>query len=393
MHSKLAAQFRTPGMEAAVPSIASAAASPLSAESEEKVTASDSAVKTTTARPPKKESVRCGKANAVAKKIVDKAKESEHVYSMAMPYLQELLAKCTLMSQKTAGKVKSAAKILQEAKVSLPTAPEASISSSTKIVNQANRKATSATRKAPSKRNAKSSPSTNPPAKKPSIEDVVAINTAKGPSLLPERDTLSSLDKIGTITDSPADGNCGFHASKAVLEAKGFIQTRMNVVEFRKSIHDFAVENKALFIGDSSSYLGLDGSPPPVFNPTFRSSRSATKSVESHFLREIGCVYKTSVKYLPVAASSHWMSDAVVLPILAFKYCITMVSYVGLTPAGEDSGKKCRPKNTLIFRYDKKNRKVILEEHRGWVKPPPESACIVGNGDDHFQWIKPTTCT
>ena len=38
---------------------------------------------------------------------------------------------------------------------------------------------------------------------------------------------------------------------------------------------------------------------------------------------------------------------------------------------------------------DKKNMKVILEEHNGWVQPPPESVCIVGNGSDHFQWIKP----
>ena len=223
-------------------------------------------------------------------------------------------------------------------------------------------------------------------------EEVIAINTAKAPSLLPERESLPSLDEIGTVTDSPADGNCGFHASKAVLEATGFIQTRMDVVEFRKSIHDFAIENKALFIGDNCSYVKLDGSPHPMFNPTFRSSRSVAKSVDSHFLREISRVYKTSVKYLPAAASAHWMSDAVVLPILAFKYCITMVSYVGFTREGEGKGKKPPPppKNTLIFRYDKKNRKVILEEHHGWVKPPQESVCIVGNGKDHFQWIKPT---
>lgn len=170
----------------------------------------------------------------------------------------------------------------------------------------------------------------------------------------------------------------------AALEAIGFIRTTMNVVEFRKSICDFATENKALFVGDNPSYVKLDGSPPPVFNPNLRSSRSTTKTVESHFLREISRVHKSSVSYLPSAAPSHWMSDAVVLPILALKYCITMVSYVG-----HGKGSKPRPKNTLIFRYDKKNRKVILEEHRGWVKPPQESACIVGNGKDHFQWVKP----
>lgn len=180
---------------------------------------------------------------------------------------------------------------------------------------------------------------------------------------------------LGTLTDSRGDGNCGYYATKSALQAVGFIQGEMGVVDFRKSIYDYVIENKSLFVGDSPSYTKIDGTALPAFHPHIRSGRSASQIRERIFQREMKRIYQPGVAYLPHASRNHWMSDAVVPPILAFKYCTTMVSFVG--------------NSTKIYRYDKKNMKVILEEHNGWVQPPPESVCIVGNGSDHFQWIKP----
>jgi len=321
---------------------------------------------------------------------------------------QELLENCTLMSEKISTRVKSAAKKLQEAKVSLPTAPDVCQSLERKITNKANhKKAATARKESKPKRSAASRPcpGSAPPAKKasssPSLDDaspakkpspsaseevqVVEIEGAKPAALIPHRQVLVSLDVLGTVTNSKGDGNCGFYASKSALQAIGFIQSEMGIVEFRKSIYEHAIKIKSLFIGDNPSYTRVDGAAPPVFNPHVRSSRSAVTFLESHFQREIRHIYQPRVSHLPFASHSHWMRDSVVLPILAFKYCTTMVSFVGF--------KKGAPRSTLIFQYDKKNRKVILEEHRGFVEPPPESVCIVGNGNDHFQWTKPTTCT
>ena len=314
------------------------------------------------------------------------------------------------MSDKVSTRAKSAAKKLKEAKVSLPTAPESSQSSRKKVVNLAKRPpAAKARRKRPA---SKMSPNSAAPAKKSSPsegpisvnsddgydetplshlkrapsppppagedDDCLLIETAKLAPLPPQRQVLASLDVLGTLTDSRGDGNCGYYATKSALQAVGFIQGEIGVVDYRKSIYDYVIENKSLFTGDSPSYTRIDGTASPAFHPLVRSGRSAAKNREKIFQREMRRIYQPGVAYLPSASHAHWMSDAVVPPILAFKYCITMVSFVGDT-------------QTLIYRYDKKDRKVILEEHNGWVQPPPESVCIVGNGSDHFQWINPKT--
>ena len=200
--------------------------------------------------------------------------------------------------------------------------------------------------------------------------------------------------KVGPFRKVPGDGSCGFWTALIDLQSQGKVPANTTLKEFRKMIHDYAMENIDLFVGTSSdghdSVFKFDnGHVGYTFNNPCN-TRDPVKSRKNTFRNEIiAGIYSDRVDYTRYVRKKHWMTAHYVLPIVVHKWKLpTKVLYytMKLSDTMNNNGIIFF---TDIYKYDEQTNNVFLTRKKDTIeKVVGVDYCTMWlKEEDHFDLV------
>ncbi|EJK60897.1 hypothetical protein THAOC_18686 [Thalassiosira oceanica] len=207
------------------------------------------------------------------------------------------------------------------------------------------------------------------------VVDRRSSQQSRAPRFASSAECKSLIKERGRLVNVSDDGNCGYHALKAILVSAGALQDSVAIGQLRRMIKKHAQDNMLKFIG--ASFNGEDSILKTVSGRLFWPFSCSSRVRDPQRTRQItfeGTIIKgiheiREDDYEKRSPMSDWLQANFVLPIAVHLFQQSVALYTVML----DESRKRHIILTDIYRYDERNESVSFDRRDGFVQSSPPS--------------------